>query len=257
MQQMAQFMQGTAQFMQAIPLAAQSGLPMDVMITIYSAFARNFKLGKEVESVLDGLPDMLKQQQEQAAQQPPPPSPEEIKAKAEEAKLQLEREKMKMEVPLKQADIQLKGMDMELKKMDLQAKGQQMAHADASLQLQQADHGLKREQMQADHGLKQADMGMKREQMQADHGFKSRDLELKAKGKDGGTKVQVGGKSGMESEDLAPIMEALAKIIAEGQNNTARIIAAGNQQVIAAITAPKTVTTPDGRTYTSQTGKLN
>ena len=50
---------------------------------------------------------------------------------------------------------------------------------------------------------------------------------------------------------------ALAQAVAQGQQQTAELITVSNRQVVAAVTAPKVVTTPDGRTYTSQTATVN
>jgi hypothetical protein len=46
-------------------------------------------------------------------------------------------------------------------------------------------------------------------------------------------------------------------MIMKGNEGIAKLIAQGNDNVVKAITAPKSVTTPDGRTYTSQTRSVN
>ncbi len=163
MEAMAQFMQGTAQYLQAMAPALEMGIPMDVLMVVYTAFARNFKLGKEVDAVLSGLPDMLKKQQEMAAQQPPQPSPEEMKAKVEietiKAKSQMEMEKGKadlamkgqagqMDLQIKQAELQLKGQEMQMKQaeMGMKAQANQVNHA-MTMEHQQQSHELGMEQM--------------------------------------------------------------------------------------------------------------
>lgn len=81
-QNMTQFLQGTAQFAQAMgPIVMTFKEMTPAVVEVYSAFARNFKLGKQAEDALDKL-SILSQQ---AAQQPKPPDPQ---VQAEQAKLQ-------------------------------------------------------------------------------------------------------------------------------------------------------------------------
>lgn len=157
MTQMTQFMQGTAQFLQAMAPAVQVGIPMDVMITIYSSFARNFKLGKEVDAVLDNLPEIMKQQQAQASQQP---SPEQVKAEAEAKKVQMDLEATKaktdMQMAQGQQQLQLKQaegqMTLQMKQAEMEMKREEMAlNREATMQ----DHQLKQQTMVADHQMQQ------------------------------------------------------------------------------------------------------
>jgi hypothetical protein len=81
--EMAQFMQGTAQFIQAVAPMAQSGqFPKEIVMEIYSAFARSFKLGKSAEDALAQLSSQAQQAQQQPPE-PPPPDPAIEKAKAQ------------------------------------------------------------------------------------------------------------------------------------------------------------------------------
>lgn len=95
------FLQGTAQFIQAVGPAVQAGMmPGDVAVDIFAGFARLFKLGKQAE---DALSRMSSKAAEAAKNPPPPqPSPEEIKAKAEAEKMQMQskqaQEKHQLEV---------------------------------------------------------------------------------------------------------------------------------------------------------------
>jgi hypothetical protein len=104
MEQMTQFVQGSGAFFQAMAPAVESGaLPMEAAITIYSSFARQFRLGKEVEDLLDRLGEQAKQPQQ------PKPDPEAAKAEAEKAKMEMqgklaEAEKAKMEMQGKLAE---------------------------------------------------------------------------------------------------------------------------------------------------------
>lgn len=73
-QQMAQFLQATGQYLQVVAPAVQGGmLPPGPAVAIFSAFARTFKLGKQVEDELAKLseqaePFMQQQMQEKEQQ---------------------------------------------------------------------------------------------------------------------------------------------------------------------------------------------
>lgn len=65
-QQMSNFMQATAQYIQAVAPAVQSGmLPAEAALAIFSAFARQHKLGKQVDDVLAKLGEAAPQHQQQ------------------------------------------------------------------------------------------------------------------------------------------------------------------------------------------------
>lgn len=79
--EMAQFLQGTAQYMQTVgPLVQQGVVPAELALEIYSAFARSFKLGKSAEDAIAQIGQQMQQQQGQ-----PKPNPE-AEAQAAEAK---------------------------------------------------------------------------------------------------------------------------------------------------------------------------
>lgn len=173
-EQMANFLQGTAQYASAmapvLQLAPGATAPI---VEIYAAFARNFKLGKSAEDALDKL--------SQAANQPQPekPDPEQQKMQAqmqmeqskmqmqqasEQAKAQRETEKQQADLQFMgakaQLDMQIKQMDMQIKQLDLQVK-QQMAEIE--LQKAAAELDLKRESMRLDQEAKIYDIQTKRE----------------------------------------------------------------------------------------------
>jgi hypothetical protein len=92
------FLQGTAQYAQAMAGAMQAFGPSvtPAIVTIYTSFARQFKLGKQAEDALEGLADMVQQQQQQAEQQPQEeqgPSPEEQAAQAEATAINDDRQR--------------------------------------------------------------------------------------------------------------------------------------------------------------------
>ena len=79
--EMAQFLQGTAQYMQTVgPLVQQGVVPAELALEIYSSFARSFKLGKSAEDAISQIGAQMQQQQAQ-----PKPNPE-AEAQAAEAK---------------------------------------------------------------------------------------------------------------------------------------------------------------------------
>ncbi len=139
---MAQFVSGTAQFFQAIAPAVEAGaIGMEAAVTVYSAFARNFKLGKQVDDTLDKLiEDAAKM-----AQQPKPPDPNAAKLEMEiqkmQAEIKMQGEKHQMDMQAMQAELQGKQqglqMDLQGKQADLQLKGAELQMKHESMQMQQ------------------------------------------------------------------------------------------------------------------------
>jgi len=118
-EEMAQFLQGTAQFFQTMaPVVAQAPQAAGPIVEMYASFARQFNLGKQAEDALDQFAEMAKQ-----AASSPPPNPQaeamqaemQQKAQSEERKFQLEMQKLGLDVQLKQADLQLKNRELGLK----------------------------------------------------------------------------------------------------------------------------------------------
>ncbi len=164
MEQMTQFVQGSGGYFQAMAVAVESGIfPAEAAITIYKAFARNFRLGKEAEDTLEKL-----------STQPPPPKPdpnqqkmELEKAKADmqgqvaQQKLAMDQQsgqmKMQLETQKGQHQMAIAGQKLEMDKQahaaDLQFK-QQEAKMDLIIQMVKA---------QNDQKMAQQEMGMKRE----------------------------------------------------------------------------------------------
>jgi hypothetical protein len=117
-QDMSTFLQGTAQFFQAMgPLVQQEPAAMKPVVEIYAAFARQFKLGKQAEDALDGMSDSIGAADAQKGPPPPDPKIELEKQKLENdkahnaakleadkehntAKIQLERDKMQGDAAL-------------------------------------------------------------------------------------------------------------------------------------------------------------
>lgn len=154
---MGEFLQGTAQYIGAVGPAVQGGqMPQQAAVEIYTAFARNYKLGKQAEDALETMSE--------AAQKPQPPKPD---PEAEKAKAQigLEREKMQIQQQGDQARLQL-----EMQKTQMQAQNDQAkAQSDMALaqQKMQFDMELEREkagqQYQIEMMKANADIEIKRE----------------------------------------------------------------------------------------------
>ena len=135
------------------------------------------------------------------------------------------------------------GLEQEKHQQEMAFKGQEMQ--------------MKSGEMEQNVMMKQAELGLRREEMANSNAVAKEGLQIKREGKDTSTKVQVGGADDNSMQMLAQAIAALGNMMMQSQQNTAQLIAQGNEQVIAAITAPKTITTPDGRTYTATSGTVN
>jgi hypothetical protein len=132
LEQMSQFIQGTAGFAQAVGGIVQTAPPLLPMFTeVYAAFARQFDLGKQAEDALDGMTEQVKQfmqqQQQQAGQPDPAAEKAKVDAEAKQAELGMRREMHQMDMQAKQFDIQAKQQGAVI---DIEAK-QRAAEIDA------------------------------------------------------------------------------------------------------------------------------
>lgn len=263
---MAQFVAGSGQYFTAVaPMVEAKAMSKTAAIKIYSAFCRNFKLGKEVDAELDKLAEDALKADEAEAQQGPPPNPEMEKVKAQiegdKAKLQIEGQKAQLDAQVKTQTMQMDQQTAQQKAaLDMEKMQQEMAlKREIAIMEFQLKRDLAMEEMQMKKQIASEDVGLKKQVAHEDIKIKEKtaenDRKLKAQGKDGGTKVHNG--PGVDADEIGKALEGLGKMLTQSQQQTAQLIAAGNQQVVKALTAPKTVTTPDGRTYTAQTGRLN
>lgn len=157
---MAEFIAGTAQYIGAFtPLIQVKPESLPAIISIYAAFSRQFKLGKQAEDELDKLV--------QAAQQPQPPQPN-----PEEVKAQMEAEKIKAQIEGQQklTEMKIQGQQAsdQIKLQGAQAKMQM------DLQGEEAKLGLQQQKNQMDQENMAVGNAMKREQMQAEAAFRAR-----------------------------------------------------------------------------------
>lgn len=130
-QTMNLFLQGTAQFGTAMgPIIMADASMKPVIMEIYGAFARQFKLGRQAEDAIEAATE----QSQKSANQPPPPDP---KVEAEKAKAAHEKEMHGLEMTAKQAEIdgkmrlmekqiEMKERELELKERELQMKERSM-----------------------------------------------------------------------------------------------------------------------------------
>jgi hypothetical protein len=127
-QTMNLFLQGTAQFGTAMgPIIMADASMKPVVMEIYGAFARQFKLGQQAEDAIEAATE----QAQKSANQPPPPSPEQQKMEAEKQKqaadMQMAQERHKMEVEKMQLGLQIDKEKLQLKREEMDMKRQEMA----------------------------------------------------------------------------------------------------------------------------------
>jgi hypothetical protein len=245
-----------AEFLTALGGTLQQLVPLVQMMPASAPFATAilkfavapFRAGKELDQAIEQFGEAVTAQAQQTMQQPPPPDPN-------MAKVELDKQRFEqIELPAAQKDMALKDAELQGKTAEHEGRAaeQQSKAASQALDTEGKTLDLNMKRKQLDHADR--DMRLKEESHRRDGENKRKELDLKAKGKDGGTKVQVGGS---DEDGLKALGEVMGKAIMQSQQQTAQLIAEGNKQVVAAITAPKTVTTPDGRTYTAHTGRVN
>jgi hypothetical protein len=248
---MANFLQGTAQYIAAVAPAVQAGqMPGEVAVEIFTAFARNFKLGKQAEDALDRMGDNARKPQ------PPKPDPEMEKAKMqqqieqakmqntvqlEQAKMEMEREKSAAQMQLEQfkaqQQIALEQYKVEQQMQLEQYKTQQQVAIDG--QKMQMDYSLKSEAQANDHALK-------REGQAAEH-----EMAREAQATDGAPATPKSKKAAMGP--LAEAIKSLGEIVTqqsqkaeERHSESMAAIAAGQEQMMRIMAAPQKIVR-DGR----------
>ena len=136
----AEFVQGFGGFITAVGPAVQAGvMPMDVVADLLTAFARNFKLGRQAEDALERLgkmaaqpaqgADQAAQQQAadaQAAQADQQRAAMEAQAKQAEAqaKAQIEQEKLAMEAQRMAMEAQFKEREFSIREQEINLNAQ-------------------------------------------------------------------------------------------------------------------------------------
>ncbi|WP_420959354.1 hypothetical protein [Brucella sp. IR073] len=131
--EMAEFLQGTAQFFSTMaPVVAQAPQMAEPMSEIYASFVRVFRLGKQAEDAIERMSQSAK---EAAGQEKPDPAQEaaQKKMEMEAKKLEIDFEKAKVELQIKMRELELKEQELGLKAQEIQQHGQIRA---AELQLE-------------------------------------------------------------------------------------------------------------------------
>jgi len=197
-QEMAEFLQGTAQFFQVMaPIVQQAPQSAGPLVEMYAAFARQFSLGKSAEDALEQFSEMA----QQAASQPQPnPQADAMKAEAE----------------AKGAELKLKEQDQQIKAM---TEAEKLKLDRERLDLERARFGLDAQTRQA---------------------------ETQARSQEAAGQMAQGGDvlAGLVQDAFAPILAeiqngntGLASMIAQ----LGQAVLGGNEQIVAAMTAPKRV----------------
>lgn len=235
----AEFLTGAASYFQAVgPLVQEGAMPMDAAVEIFAANARLFNLGKSVEDTLDKMITDAKAK----AGQPAPPNPEQQKAEAE-AKAR------EQEAQQKAADRQA---DMQAKQQDAAAKAQERSE---TMQMKREEHGFKMQEMEMDRNAKMIDLQAKGDdrQFQRENEAEKMGFEREKHGHAmQAKKADTDGKRaemGMPSDDMTEAFTGLVKSVADSQEKMAEAI----DKLATAQLAPKSITTPDGRTFTAKT----
>jgi hypothetical protein len=163
-QTMNMFLQGTAQFGQAMgPIIMADASMKPVVMEIYGAFARQFKLGRQAEDALAAATE----QAQKSKDQPPPPDP---KVEAEKMKAEIAKQKADMDAQAQQQKMQF---EQQKAQMDLQAA--QQKH-EMELQKMQAELQMQREEMQ----IMREKLGMEMQAAQQKAAVDAQALEHKA-----------------------------------------------------------------------------
>ena len=144
LEQMSQFIQGTASFAQAIGGIVQTAPPLLPMFTeVYASFARQFDLGKQAEDALDQMTAQVQQFMQMQQQQAGQPDPA---IEAKQAELGMKREMHQLDMQGKQMDLQVKQqtavIDLESKQRSAEIDAQK-AVLGAQIQQQRAANGAR------------------------------------------------------------------------------------------------------------------
>ena len=194
--------------------------------------ASQFRVGRSVDGAIDEFADKMKE----AAGQPKPPSPEQIKAEAD--------------AKAKEAEMQSKAADMQAKQQEGQLKLEEMKlAAEAKAQ----EYNMKLEELRQ-KGANDAQMAeIQRETATVNLELKRLDVLIK--------KADLASKGMKESEDGEDVVDksddqttSIVQAVS-GQSEALAEVLGRFTMAIEAMAAqqsrPKSITTPDGRTYTA------
>jgi hypothetical protein len=176
-QQMQLFIQGTAAYVQAVgPLVQEGAMPPHIAIEIYSAFARQFKIGKQAEDAIDSWSDEIKKAKDQPKDEEQ--DPEKVKAQAELQKIQagVEATKVKAQTQIQtlqaKQQIEQKKLGIEVQKLEIDKE--RMAHEQ---QAQQQDMAYEQQTRAQDQQYREEDRQFEMQRRQEDQQFAQQDRE--------------------------------------------------------------------------------
>ena len=186
-QTMNLFLQGTAQFAQAMgPIVTEFKSMAPAAMEIYSSFARHFKLGKQAEDALDGMSDLVRKDMQNKEQGPPPdPAVEAEKARAlmqmqqlqaegaaRQQTMQLEQQNMQMVQSATQQKLEMEQYATQQKvQFDQAARAEELSHRQRVHELETAskerDHAHRMELLEAERSVKLIDIEGRRASAEA------------------------------------------------------------------------------------------
>jgi len=218
----AEFVQGFGGFIQAVGPAVQAGaMPMDVVADLLTAFARNFKLGRQAEDALERMSKIAAQpaqQQDQGAA---------AEAQRAAAEAQAEQQRAAMEMQAKEAETQAKAQ------AEAQKQAAEAQRADRDFALAQRELALKEREQVFNEALQMQqlkDAELDRAEARNDSKIQEREAML--------------GESEVQIRELAAAMAALNQTLAaqaEKQTQAAMMQAQALSQLAQAMMAPKRV----------------
>lgn len=196
---------------------------------------KGFKVGRELESVFKSTMDEVRKTAEAPPQAPPDPNMVKAQADVEDKKARLQLDTQKAH-----AELQLKAQETGGK---LQIEQQKM-------HLEKEKHGMDIEAKKAELGLKAQELHMKGQEFHTKLGLDAKKLESDDRKNRLDAKTKVSPDVALSDPDmsgdgevtpLAKLITQLGETLSQGLMQIAQMQAQGNQQVIEAISRPKTV----------------
>ena len=211
---------------QAMPMVIQvpelAGLISETLLFTARGFRTGRQLEDQIEQTMTAIQDRIKQQQ---SQQQPDPNQAMIDAKVKQ---------MEVEAQHKAA----------MNQMDQEHVGQMnQLEIQKALDKHQTEIGMK--QQMAQHDMQMAQQSGELQLNQGKSKLKEQILAEDQQAFLGKPEEQVNGVAQVLQQSMAAITDALTQSNAQ--------VVQSNQQLLSALTAPKVITAPDGRQYTSQT----
>ena len=170
------FVTGLGGYFEAVGPAVQAGYmnPAEA-IGLMRTFARNFKLGRQADHILDEWQKRLEAQ----AKQPPPPPPPDPKLQVEQIKAQTAAEQSKADIVKTQMqgqiDQQTATQEMQLKEREFQMR---MAEMEAEQTRAREQHAMEMQKMQASAALQVREHGMEAESQERNQQIAERGHEI-------------------------------------------------------------------------------